>query len=320
MRRIALPCAEVSPLGLGTAGFGTSVDEKAAMRQLDCFAERGNLLDTAHVYGDWVPGEKARSERVIGKWLVSRGARGRVTLSTKGAHPRLETMRVSRVSPENIRRDLEESLRCLNTDFIDIYFLHRDDPARPVGELLECLEALRAEGKIRGYGCSNWRLERIREAQEYARRHGLQGLACNQLMWSLAAPRAEGLGDPTMVGMDAETYAFHERSGMPAMGYMALAKGYFSRRQNGKPLPESVRALYDTPENDAVCRKLLTLSERSGLSAAALAILYFSAQPFAAVPLVSFSSETQLEDAMTALACDMTAGLAQELRKLRERY
>ena len=63
-------------------------------------------------------------------------------------------------------------------------------------------------------------------------------------MWSLAAPRAEGLGDPTMVGMDAETYAFHERSGMPAMGYMALAKGYFSRRQNEKTLPESVRALY----------------------------------------------------------------------------
>ena len=115
----------VSPIGLGTVNFGTGISEQDCFEQLDRYADVGNLIDTAHVYGDWVPGERGQSERVIGKWMASRQCRELVVISTKGAHPRLSSMDSSRVKPEDIRLDLEESLRCLQTDVIDLYFLHQ---------------------------------------------------------------------------------------------------------------------------------------------------------------------------------------------------
>ena len=248
MKQIQLAGTElrVAPLGLGTANFGTSLPEAEAKRQMDRFVELGNLIDTAHVYGDWVSGETARSERIIGRWLKAHGGRDRMIISTKGAHPLMETMQVSRVTPQEIVRDLDESLVCLQTDYIDMYFLHRDNPALPAGEILECLEAQRRAGKIRYYGCSNWKLPRIQEAKAYADAHGLQGFTCNQLMWSLAEINFDGLSDKSFVLMDAPTYAYHRENAMSAMAYMSVANGYFPHRRQGDALKDSVRAVYGT--------------------------------------------------------------------------
>ena len=109
----------VSNLCLGTVQFGSAVEEKDCFEQLNEFTDSGgNFLDTAHVYGDWLPGERARSERVIGKWLKQSGKRNHYVIATKGAHPRLDSMEVSRVNREAIMTDMEESLKCLETDAI----------------------------------------------------------------------------------------------------------------------------------------------------------------------------------------------------------
>lgn len=134
----------VSNLCLGTVQFGSAIGEKECFEQLDEFTDLGgNFLDTAHVYGDWLAGERARSERVIGKWLKQSGKRNNYVISTKGAHPRLDSMEVSRVSREAIMTDIEESLKCLGADTIDLYFLHRDDESVSVCEILDILEAAR---------------------------------------------------------------------------------------------------------------------------------------------------------------------------------
>ena len=319
MEKVAFAATDllVSPLGLGTANFGTRIDEATSLRQLDRYTQLGNLVDTAHVYGDWEPGMTACSEKIIGKWLAAHGGRDRIVLSTKGAHPPINAMHISRVTPEEIRLDLEGSLRCLRTDYIDLYFLHRDDPSRPVGELLECLEVFCAEGKIRYYGCSNWTLPRLKAAQQYAAAHGLKGFVCNQLMWSLAEVRVENLQDKTLVAMDAPTYAFHAQTHLNATCYTSLAKGYFSHRQRGDTLSQSTRDVYDTAQNDVIYAKLLDLSERYGVSITLLSLLYFSAQPFAAVPLAAFRNDAQMEESLQLLELTPPQALLEELKTIR---
>src|SRR5215472_2977892 len=160
MRYRQIPATDVSPsiLALGTVPFGTDLDASTTFDILDAFFEHGGtFIDTAHVYGAWVPGGLGLSERLIGQWLKSRNIREHIIVSTKGAHPLLSSMYIPRLSPQEIRSDLEESLRCLQTDTIDLYWLHRDDPNQPVAVMLEMLQELVRKGTIRSFGCSNWR-------------------------------------------------------------------------------------------------------------------------------------------------------------------
>ena len=318
MRKIGFKGTElqVSPLGLGTAQYGTGVEEKEAFWQLDRYAEAGNLIDTAHVYGDWVPGERCRSERVIGRWLKASGKRASVVISTKCGHPPLEDMTVSRLGKAEILKDVDESLSALGTDCIDILFLHRDDVSLPVEEMLCTLELLRGAGKIRYYGCSNWTLDRIKQAETAAERNGFKGFVCNQLMWSLARADERNVKDKTLVGMDKATYGYHMSSGLAAMGYNALANGFLTKKSRGEALRPGVSAKYDTPENAKTLEKLAVLSKEYGLDITALSILYFAAQPFPAVPLVSYSGRAQLEEALRALETEPPDELLKALAAL----
>lgn len=319
MQKIVLSGTDLAilPLGLGTVRYGTALPEAGAFAQLDRFTEVGNLIDTAHVYGDWVPGTHARSEEVIGRWLKTRGGRSRVVISTKGAHPRLETMNIPRLSAQEIREDLEDSLRTLQTDYIDLYFLHRDDPTRPVEEILTTLETLRREGKIRWYGCSNWKLPRLMEAHDCAKRLGYAGFVCNQLMWSLADICFDNLSDKSFVLMDAPTFAFHRETQLGAIAYIGLAKGYFARRHSGAELPPRTQAVYGLPENDRIYARLRELSAAYGLSMTALSILYFAAQPFAAAPLASYGNMAHLEEGIEVLTRDIPQALLDEMKTIK---
>ena len=132
---------------------------------LDSITEMGcYAFDTAHAYGD------GASERVIGNWIQARNNRSEVIVIDKGAHPAGGR---NRVNPESIKQDLQESLDRLKTDYIDLYLLHRDDPAVPVGPIIEVLNELRNEGKINLFGASNWGRKRLQEANEYAKNNGL---------------------------------------------------------------------------------------------------------------------------------------------------
>lgn len=302
----------VSGLCLGTVQFGASAGERESFEQLDEFTDLGgNFLDTAHVYGDWLPGERARSERVIGKWMKQSGKRNHYVISTKGAHPRLDSMEVPRVNREAIMTDLEESLKCLGTDTIDLYFLHRDDENVSVCEILDILETAKKKGYIRYYGCSNWKLERMKEAQNAAENYGLSGFVCNQLMWSLADINPAGLGDPTLVWMDRENYDYHKKKQLSVMAYMSVAKGYFSKLLKGDAILESAAAIYENEANYRIAEELKALRE-CGITPVQACISYFNGQSFPAIPLASFRNIEQMKE--TVAGCDVTLD-----REVRER-
>ena len=207
MQTARIPGTDLEPsvLCLGTADMGAKIPRADAFKLLDAFVQAGGtFIDTAEIYSDWVPGEKSRSEKLIGEWLTTHpmSTREKIVLATKGAHPRLNTMHINRLAQADIETDVEASLKNLCMEVIDLYWLHRDDPSRPVGDIIETLNALRTTGKIRYFGCSNWRTDRIRTANDYAAHHGLQGFAANQPMWSLATVGQAQLADQTCVVMD----------------------------------------------------------------------------------------------------------------------
>lgn len=124
---------KLSNICLGTANFGTSLNEEMAFSLLDEFVRQGgNFIDTANVYCRWVPGNGNSSERFLGNWLKSRGAYNDVVIATKGAHYDMAHPEISRVTEEAIRFDIEESSQTMGLDVLDFYWLHRDDENKPI--------------------------------------------------------------------------------------------------------------------------------------------------------------------------------------------
>ena len=171
MQKHNIPKTELtaSVLVLGTDLFGSTISREMSAQLMDLYIEAGgNMIDTGELYARWLPGGEHQSERVIGQWLRDRGVRDQIILSTKGAHPRLDSMHVPRMSKVEIQSDLDSSLRRLGVEHIDMYWLHRDAPGYPIDEILEAIESLRQAGKIRYAGFSNWRQERAEEARQVA--------------------------------------------------------------------------------------------------------------------------------------------------------
>lgn len=290
-----------SELCLGTVNYGTKTDKTEALRQMDVYNDHGgNFLDTAHVYGDWGGKERGLSEQVIGEWMKTSGKRSDIILASKGCHPPIEDMSHSRVNAKCLKQDIEESLRCLKTDYIDLYFLHRDDLSIPVYELLETLEEECKKGNIRYYGCSNWSLTRIKAADEYAKKHHLKRFTCNQMMYTMADVVPESLTKAQLTFLDSEFYDYHEENGMNFMAYMCLAGGYFAKKISGKPIPPEQIERYGTPANETISQKLVQL-EREGYSITSILLQYVRNAGFPSVPIASFSTVAQLEEAITAM-------------------
>ncbi|MGE5613894.1 MAG: aldo/keto reductase [Bacillota bacterium] len=310
----------VSPVCLGTVNYGTDLPEREALAQISRFVESGgNFIDTAHVYGDWGDGPKAVSERIIGKWIKENGNRDKLIISTKGAHPEWGYMEIPRVNKKCIEKDLDESLQYLNTDYIDLYFLHRDDPNTPISEIMECLEDARKAGKIRYYGCSNWELPRIKEAQAYCKEHGLHGFICNQIMWSLADVNLHNLPDKTLIPMDEETYAYHSETRMNAMAYMSVAKGYFARRAAGEKLPAGVTDVYSNPSNDAIYEIAGTVVAEGVYSFIDLSLMYIMAEKrFPSVPIASFDNMDQLDECIRCMEKSIPGDAIEKLARLKK--
>ena len=164
MRYTCIANTDLKPsvICLGTVHVGSTLSLRSSYKLLDAYLEQGgNFLDTAKMYSDWLPGEKSSSEKTLGRWLKLRRTRDKVILATKGANPQPSNMNVMRLSRQQITYDLHRSLKHLQTDVIGLYWLHRDDPCRPVEDIINTLDGLRKAGKIRYFGCSNWRTARI---------------------------------------------------------------------------------------------------------------------------------------------------------------
>jgi len=218
---------KVSRLVLGAARFGGEVMEDTAFRLMDRYFERGgNALDTARVYGQWLPGGKGTSECTVGRWIRSRGVEKEIFLITKGGHPPLSDLHMSRLSPEEVQSDMEMSLEALGVSAVDLYFLHRDDVRLPVTGIMDTLHELAAAGKARSIGASNWRVRRIKEANAYALAQGKTPFTATQIQWSYG-DFSRAVGDDTLVGMDDGEMQGYRQMNLSVMAYSSQAGGVF---------------------------------------------------------------------------------------------
>ncbi|MDG0808179.1 aldo/keto reductase [Cohnella rhizosphaerae] len=297
---IGQPC---SVIVLGGVPLGTRLDERQSMRLMDFYADAGgNMVDTAEVYGNWVPGKTNASEIVIGKWMKSRGNRDRMLVTTKGGHPDLGSMNVSRLHAADIRADAEGSLRRLQADVIDLYWLHRDDRSIPVSELLGSLGRLVEDGLIRSFGCSNWETDRIAEANRLASEQGLPLLAANQAWWSLASLNTAHVEDPTVVVLDEAMYRYHAETGLPLFAYSSLAKGLFAKMEAAARtgMPFEAPPLYDLPSNASRFEQARRIATERGVSISQVALSYIYSRRFPAFAVVGATDESQLADSLGA--------------------
>jgi aryl-alcohol dehydrogenase-like predicted oxidoreductase len=308
MRTVTIPGTRLvaSNICLGSADIGSKIDRETSFRILDAFVDAGgSFLDTASVYADWRPGPRSVSEKTIGEWFTRSGHRDRVTLGTKGAHPPLDSMQLSRLSREDIVHDVDASLRNLRTDVIDLYWLHRDDPARPVGEIIDVLVDLRQAGKIRRYGCSNWSASRIAEAQGYAEANGVPGFCADQMRWSPAVIILREVADKTIVVMDDDLYGHHVRTGMAAVPYSSQAGGLFQKMAAGQTdrMASDQWRVYGASENRARYVRVRELAERHNTTITGIVLGYMQSHPFVTIPIVGCQSLQQLEDCVSV--CDV---------------
>lgn len=283
------------PIVLGTAPFGTSIPRDTAFSVLDAFLDRGGqVIDTAAVYGMGV------SERTVGDWMRARGARSRVMISTKGGHPSLPDW-TKRITEKDIRSDMESSLRYLDTDCVDVYFLHRDDESKTVEEIMPILDALVREGKTRMIGASNWTVSRINEANRFARENGMVELAVSQIFWNGAVINREGVYDQTLVAMDSQEHGGYAENRVPVMAYTAQAQGLFSHiRDHGiENLREDLKRTYLNPCTLERAKRVLRVSAETSVSPTAVSLAYLLRdEAVTAYPILGISRVERLEEAL----------------------
>lgn len=297
---------QVSRICFGTNRFGTIITEKEAFRLLDAFRESGGtFIDTAHVYANWIAGApKSASEKTIGRWLKKTGIRQKMIIASKGGHPELATPQIGRLSKKELTKDIDETLSYLQTDFIDLFWLHRDDPTVPVSDIMERLNEKKKEGKIRYYGCSNWKVPRMEEAQNYCERHGMEGFVASQVMWSAAIPNKAALSDPErLVVFNKEEYSFHNRTKMTVIPYSSQANGFYSKlTRNGiNGISETDRNAYFNEENLRRFNLLQQLALRYNVPIAEVVLSYLISQPILTIPVIGCRTIEQLEESVKAV-------------------
>ncbi|MCM3632793.1 aldo/keto reductase [Paenibacillus camelliae] len=263
---------------------------------LDCYVERGgNTIDTAKVYG---PG----SAKAIGQWISKRNNREGIVLIGKGAHPDANGPRVNKAE---IERDIEETFEWMQTDYVDVYMLHRDDPQKSVGYILEILNEQLEAGKCHALGVSNWTTARIEEANQYAESHGLRGFVCNSPNLSLAKPnepRWEGCISANEVYVD-----WHERTQLPLLSWSSQAGGFFTGRYSPsyKDDLEAVRVYYND-ENWERYRRASELAAEKGRSTNDIALSFVLHQPFPTCAIIGPNNTTELTSSLEALHVSLT--------------
>ena len=259
---------------------------------LDAALEAGcNAYDTARVYGNGL------SESILGKWMRARRVRDRVVVIGKGGHP--DASGKSRLGPEALTEDLEQTLRCLRIDYVDLYMLHRDDPSVGVGRIMETMHAFVQAGKVAAVGASNWSHARIEEANIYAAERGLTPFTASSPQLSLAemvaAPWPGCLG---IAGDEAaEARAWYAAARMPVLAWSPLGGGYLLRRETAA---EGRTGPYDSLVNAKRRERLHELATRRGVPAQQLALAYLLHQEMSVIPVVAASSPARIRELLAA--------------------
>lgn len=297
--RIRLPktTLDVSTICLGGNVFGWSADKDESFAVLDAFvAASGNFIDTADVYSEWVDGHVGgESETIIGAWMAARGNRSDIVIATKVAM--LSTR--PGLSHANIMAAVEDSLRRLQTDYIDLYYAHKDDPTVALEETLGAFDELIKAGKVRNIGASNYVGARLHEAAEVSKKHGFAEYSVLQNRYNLVDREPfESDSAPALAELGI--------SGVPFYG---IALGFLTGKYQPGVELKTARTegakQYFTEENWATLAKVTTLANELGVSNAAIALAWLRAQPTVGVPIASARNLEQLAELMQHV--DLTA-------------
>jgi aryl-alcohol dehydrogenase-like predicted oxidoreductase len=285
----------VAPLAFGGNVFGWTADQGVSFRLLDAFVASGfNLIDTADVYSRWKPGNTGgESETIIGAWLKARGGRERVIVATKLGSDMGDGKKG--LSRAYMLRAVEDSLRRLQTDYIDLYQSHRDDPDTPMTEVLETYQSLIEQGKVRAIGASNFTAARLAEALETSRKHDLPRYETLQPHYNLAE-RAE---------FEAELDALCRRGQIGVINYYSLASGFLTGKYRSEAdLAGRARGAgaskYLNPRGRRILAALDDVAARHHATPAQIALAWLLARPAITAPIVSATSPEQWAELATA--------------------
>lgn len=291
--------------------FGTAtkpLNEGGDSRELlDAVFDMGiNFFDCARVYG--------LAERSLGDWMQYRGNREEIVLLSKCGHP--DEQWNSRINEREMRRDLAVSLKELQTDYIDLYLLHRDDPEVPVGEVVEIFNALRSEGKIRAFGVSNWSHHRIQAANDYAVSHQMMPFVVSSPNFSLADQKADPWGGDCVTISGAsqrEARDWYIRTQMPMIAYSSLAHGLLSGKLASNECDQATDCLdsyavkgyahEDNFERLARCEKL---AEQKGCTVSQIAMAWIFYQHMNAYAIVSSSRISGMRQNVACLDVELS--------------
>ncbi len=269
------------------------------------FALGVNAFDSAVIYGD--------GERVLGTWMQERGNRDEVVILTKGAH---HNGWRKRVTPYDIQTDVHDSLAKLMSNTIDLYILHRDDPAVPVGPIVEVLNQLHHEGKIGAFGGSNWTHNRLEEANEYAQKHGLIPFTASSPNYGLAeqVDNPWGPGCVSLAGpKEADARAWYAKNNTPIFAYSSLARGFFAGSLKSAA-PEEAEKLFDRPTLQGYCHpvnfqrleRVEQLAQEKGLTVPQIAMAWIMQQPLNVFALVGTHTKEEMQQNIDALHVCLT--------------
>lgn len=293
---------EIGPLVFGGNVFGWTADEQTSFALLDEFLASGfNMIDTADVYSSWVPGHKGgESETIIGRWMKERGNRQKVLVATKVGSDMGQGK--NDLSKKWILQACEDSLRRLQTDYIDLYQSHLDDPETPVEETLEAYSELVKSGKVRVIGASNLPPDRLRKSIEVSRSHGWPEYRTLQPNYSMA----ERMDYENNYEPVAQMY------GLGVVPYFSLASGFLAGKyRSEKDLEGRARAMmvkkYLNERGYRILAALDEVAKETGANVAQIAIAWLLHRPSVTAPIVSATSVQQWKELTDATRLKLSA-------------
>jgi aryl-alcohol dehydrogenase-like predicted oxidoreductase len=300
---------QVPTLTFGGNVFGWTVDQETSFSLLDALVEKGlYFIDTADVYSRWAPGnEGGESETIIGNWLKQGGKRDKIVLATKVGIEMGPGK--TGLSPKYIRQAIEDSLRRLQTDSIDLYQAHRDDSDTPLQETLATFDALIKEGKVRAIGASNYSAERLSEALKVSEDNGFARYETLQPEYNLYDRE----------GYESGLEQVAKDNGLAVINYYSLASGFLSGKYR-KPEDASksqrgagVVEKYLNERGLRIIKALDQVAESTGSTPTQVALAWQIARPSITAPIVSVTSLTQLDELTKAAALKLSDDDIREL-------
>lgn len=301
MRKLGNTGIDIAPLVFGGNVFGWTIDKQTSFAILDAFLDAGfNAIDTADVYSIFAPGNKGgESETIIGEWMQERGVRSRVVIITKFG---LEMGPGKKGLSRNYAAEAcEASLRRLRTDYIDVYLSHRADPNTAIEETLEGFAALKAAGKIRHAGCSNYTAGELAAA--------LAAAGEGKARYEVVQPHYNLVHRGEYEGALEEVCL---ANGLGVIPYFSLASGfltgkYRSQADLGQNARSGMAAGYVNAEGLKVLAAVDAVAARHGATPAQVALAWLAARPSVSAPIASATSLKQLQDILGSAKLALTA-------------